>query len=493
MYTECPSCETFFKITPKQLKAAGGKVRCGNCDNVFSALDGLVDIVPEDAVKQPSSDQLDESLSQSVFESAASEVSAESDIASEDAESEEASIAATTSTASIKSEIAEGADLPASGIAGENVEENTGQQEELMSLTDLEIPTTSADGEAEAKLAVEKEEINQDIDAALDGLFDGDTEMAQSVPATEIKPEPVSELSSISELDELQDLDFGNIGEAEKANSPTTAEGLGDVLTPSQSETSTLSEFEKELGQSSVLESVPESVSASLPDSAPESTSLKSEALDESNFDLGSSFLESEALTDESKTDARPKNTDDVVTSVDSYVLEELEASQNTSGGRFAKVAWVSVILLLLVVLSGQFAYLKRQDLAMYPDVKPVIESLCTYLNKVYPCEITPAADVAAIELLERNVVSHPNAENALLITSTIENKAGFDQAFPELVLTFSDINQKIMAKRTFSPAEYLSKEVDIVAGMKQDVPVKIMLEIVDPGEEAVNFEFNFQ
>ena len=50
MYTECPSCQTFFKITPNQLKAAGGKVRCGNCDEVFSALDGLVDVVPDEAI-----------------------------------------------------------------------------------------------------------------------------------------------------------------------------------------------------------------------------------------------------------------------------------------------------------------------------------------------------------------------------------------------------------------------------------------------------------
>ena len=54
-------------------------------------------------------------------------------------------------------------------------------------------------------------------------------------------------------------------------------------------------------------------------------------------------------------------------------------------------------------------------------------------------------------------------------------------------------INQNIIAKRKFTPTEYLAKEVDIESGMKKHVPIKIMLEIVDPGEEAVNFEFNFQ
>ena len=94
---------------------------------------------------------------------------------------------------------------------------------------------------------------------------------------------------------------------------------------------------------------------------------------------------------------------------------------------------------------------------------------------------------------MDRNVVSHPNAENALLITSTIKNNAEFVQAFPDMVLTFSDINQKVIAHRTFKPEEYLAKDVDIAQGMAPGIPIRITLEIVDPGEAAVNFEFDFK
>jgi len=43
MLTRCPSCATHFRVTPEQLKARGGRVRCGECQNVFNALDSLIE------------------------------------------------------------------------------------------------------------------------------------------------------------------------------------------------------------------------------------------------------------------------------------------------------------------------------------------------------------------------------------------------------------------------------------------------------------------
>ncbi len=40
--TGCPNCATHFRLTPGQLEAAGGLVRCGNCMTVFKARDHKV-------------------------------------------------------------------------------------------------------------------------------------------------------------------------------------------------------------------------------------------------------------------------------------------------------------------------------------------------------------------------------------------------------------------------------------------------------------------
>lgn len=41
MFTVCTHCHTRFRMTAAQLKAAGGQVRCGKCDQVFDAYEAL--------------------------------------------------------------------------------------------------------------------------------------------------------------------------------------------------------------------------------------------------------------------------------------------------------------------------------------------------------------------------------------------------------------------------------------------------------------------
>ena len=47
MLTRCPSCKTTFRVTTVQLKAKLGQVRCGTCQQIFNALDALVDALPD--------------------------------------------------------------------------------------------------------------------------------------------------------------------------------------------------------------------------------------------------------------------------------------------------------------------------------------------------------------------------------------------------------------------------------------------------------------
>jgi predicted Zn finger-like uncharacterized protein len=43
MFTQCPQCETVFRLTADALSAAGGQVRCGRCSEVFDALKRLTE------------------------------------------------------------------------------------------------------------------------------------------------------------------------------------------------------------------------------------------------------------------------------------------------------------------------------------------------------------------------------------------------------------------------------------------------------------------
>lgn len=64
MLTRCPQCQTAFRVTPEQLKARQGQVRCGQCQSVFNALETLVEempaVVPAAATPSPVEPAVDE-------------------------------------------------------------------------------------------------------------------------------------------------------------------------------------------------------------------------------------------------------------------------------------------------------------------------------------------------------------------------------------------------------------------------------------------------
>jgi predicted Zn finger-like uncharacterized protein len=45
-YTRCPGCKTIFRVTPPQLAARAGQVRCGHCRLVFDGNANLISLVP---------------------------------------------------------------------------------------------------------------------------------------------------------------------------------------------------------------------------------------------------------------------------------------------------------------------------------------------------------------------------------------------------------------------------------------------------------------
>jgi predicted Zn finger-like uncharacterized protein len=156
-------------------------------------------------------------------------------------------------------------------------------------------------------------------------------------------------------------------------------------------------------------------------------------------------------------------------------------------------IAWHDVVSgagigLLILLLGIQWAYYNRNMLANYALWRPTLERFCTVL----PCDLPLQADLAQIELLERDVRRHPRADEALLINATLANHASHTQPYPVFSVSFSDLAGKPVAMRHFRPAEYLGDDTAISAGMAPGARVHAVLEIEDPGTEAVSFQLDF-
>jgi hypothetical protein len=58
--------------------------------------------------------------------------------------------------------------------------------------------------------------------------------------------------------------------------------------------------------------------------------------------------------------------------------------------------------------------------------------------------------------------------------------------------VSFSDVSGTAVAARRFRPDEYLSDTRNTAGGMQPGERAQLMLEVVDPGERAVSFQFDF-
>ena len=144
--------------------------------------------------------------------------------------------------------------------------------------------------------------------------------------------------------------------------------------------------------------------------------------------------------------------------------------------------------ILLAVLLLAQFAWVERYQLARMPQLRPALELFCQPLD----CDLPLRHDISRIEMVEREVRDHPHAGDALLINASFVNRADFAQAYPVFEVSFSDVSGTPVAVRRFPPAEYLLGRQDVAAGMAPGERAQLMLEVVDPGERAVSFQFDF-
>ncbi len=103
-----------------------------------------------------------------------------------------------------------------------------------------------------------------------------------------------------------------------------------------------------------------------------------------------------------------------------------------------------------------------------------------------------PFRDTSSIELVNREMLSHPLRPRVLLLNATIVNRAQQAQAYPEIQVRLFDINSEVISERRFRPTDYLTSTSTMRGGMTPGAFLRFSLEMLDPGERAVGFELEF-
>lgn len=149
---------------------------------------------------------------------------------------------------------------------------------------------------------------------------------------------------------------------------------------------------------------------------------------------------------------------------------------------------WLGAMALGLLLLA-QILYADRERLLAIPTYRAWVESACRLLG----CELRGSAQtIDGLALVSRDIRKHPTVDGALLISATLANRSDRARAYPVLELRLSDLDERAIAMRRFQPYEYLSDSARVDRGMPAQTTLPVEFEVVDPGADAVAFEFRF-
>ncbi|MGV6853002.1 MAG: zinc-ribbon and DUF3426 domain-containing protein [bacterium] len=148
----------------------------------------------------------------------------------------------------------------------------------------------------------------------------------------------------------------------------------------------------------------------------------------------------------------------------------------------------VAGIVIASIAFVLQLGWVFRSQLMKSSGFGPIMKVICPQAL----CTLEYERQVDKIRLVNRDIRKHPSVDGALIISATIINDAKQPQPYPQVEIQLWDIQSQVVAMRRFSPAEYLDKNYNTQALMQPGVLVPISFETVDPGDNAISFEFKF-
>lgn len=146
---------------------------------------------------------------------------------------------------------------------------------------------------------------------------------------------------------------------------------------------------------------------------------------------------------------------------------------------------WLLFALVLSLIAIAQSIYYLRNEIAIYyPNTKPYLVKACEKIA----CSIDLPRKIEFIIIDDSDIQEDAEYAGLMRLSSTLINQAGFSQAYPNLELTLTDVDDKPKLRRIFKPKEYLPKDADIASGLTPGEEVKIKLAMTTQGETVAGY-----
>jgi predicted Zn finger-like uncharacterized protein len=136
---------------------------------------------------------------------------------------------------------------------------------------------------------------------------------------------------------------------------------------------------------------------------------------------------------------------------------------------------WAIASLLLLLILIAQAGFYFRVDLAaQLPALKPALVGYCRLLK----CTVPLPQHVELISIESSGLEADPSNESQINLNALLRNLAPYAQAFPSLELTLNDKQDKPLARRLFTPENYLPEAEVESTGLLPNHEIGIQLRL---------------
>lgn len=145
---------------------------------------------------------------------------------------------------------------------------------------------------------------------------------------------------------------------------------------------------------------------------------------------------------------------------------------------------WTLGACVMVAGLLLQVAWFHHDELVQDPEYRSWFVTGCNWLG----CPVPDFRDPSSLSTTSLVVRSHAEFANALRVDALLRNDAPFRQVFPVLDLRFTNTRNEVVAARRFKPDEYLGGELTGLRYIPARTEVRISLEIVDPGENALGY-----
>ncbi len=509
MVTRCPKCATAFRITSTQLESAKGAVRCGSCLHIFKAQDYLVKGATPNVVAptKPEPTKAAAVNPEPVKPLAAKveipkpvapkpqPVPAPKPVAKQAAPT--ATVKPTTKpmaqTATTKKpaapELAASAVKPVIDKAKVLEDEDDVLISDDMDITTEKASTYEFDGFVDLDLhpkqtvslferEIRYEPTNDDDEKVTDEswaeeLLDDDGEPLQQLKKPVVQPAPVNSLYGEDEPEEYRP------APVEVTASNNYSGPVFSLVSENTSESKNTGEDRDEPFFSEAFLNATRAPAEPVPEA-----SAFAAALFEQEPDSDSDESDKPSGKRPVKSSSKRGSDGSRAALLMNIIPAPVELTARRMRRWYQRKLWSNLVIIMSALLFFQIAYFKFDYFSRVEPYRTAYLFVCPILG----CEVPSLIDTSKILATNLIVRNHPSIPSALMVDAILINDAPFEQPFPDLILSFSKLDETPVASRRFTAKEYLGGELAGMRYIPERQPVHITLEISDPGPDAVNY-----